>query len=397
MAAAFLAVAAVSLGADASGVLVYTAGPLHARPHLSVSGRYDDNIFYRPDPPTAGRPVEDDFITVLSPGLSVELGRKEGNHIAFDYTMDQSLYLDHTDQDSRDHTFSLGSDLEWKRTRVEGIDRVQFLSGILGGGSNLGQRVDRVSFFDNYTVEYGLSEKTGVYVQGRFDAVDFEKNTPLYDYNTLRGTAGFAFKATPKTSVFGEFYYGQAATDPNVPFSSTNAVSFKGPHAEFLGGYVGVKGDFTPRLSGQVKAGYESREFSDGTPAPSSPVVEVSLDERFSEKTSASLTYSRRNSVSVQFLRQAYTADIVSLQLTQVLSPNGKLVGTVGGTFEYDNYEAVGNFARDDIAYRAGASLIYNIQLWLSASLSYEFEGYDSNVVIDYQVNRVTLKVAVGY
>jgi len=52
---------------------------------------------------------------------------------------------------------------------------------------------------------------------------------------------------------------------------------------------------------------------------------------------------------------------------------------------------------RNDRAYRAKAALTYNLQLWLSASLSYEFEGYSSNAVIDYEVNRVTFRVAIGY
>jgi hypothetical protein len=402
-----MAIAAGSLGAattacavDASGVLVYSAGPVHIRPHLAVSARYDDNIFYRPSRPTPGfstQPVEGDFISVISPGVNLQLGRKEHNYLLLDYTMDQLLYLDHDDQNSRDHNFSLNSKLEWKRITLEGSDRIQFLSGILGGGSNLGQRVDRTAYYDNYTVTYGLTEKTGVYVEGSFDALDFDRGTPLYDSNTLIGTGGFLFKATPKTSVFGELYYGQTATDPNVPFSPTNSTSFKGPHAEFFGGFAGVKGDFTSRLSGRIKGGYEFREFSDGTPAPSSPVVEASLDQKFSEKTSATLTYSRRNSVSVQVIRQAYTADAVAAQLTQVLSSNGKLVGTLGGVFENDGYERSGGLTRNDRSYRARAALTYNLQLWLSAGLSYEFESYRSNAVIDYDVNRVTLKVAVGY
>ena len=399
IAAASLAAATSGYAVDATGVLVYTAGPIRVRPHVALSGRYDDNIFYRPNDPAPGstQSVEGDFINVISPGLNVQLGRKEHNYLLFDYTMDQFLYLDHDDQDSRDHSFSLSSKLEWKRVALEGSDRVQFLSGILGGGSNLGQRVDRTTYYDNYTVTYSLTEKTGVYLEGLFDALDFEGGTPLYDSNTLIGTGGFLFRATPKTSLFGEFYYGQTATDPNVPFSAANPISLKSPHAEFFGGFVGVKGDFTSRLTGMVKGGYEARDFSDGTPAPSSPVVEVSLDQKFSEKTSAALTYSRRNSVSVQVIRQAYTADAVTAQLTQVLSSNGKLVGSLSGSFENDGYEEVGGFSRTDVAYRARAALTYNLQLWLTASLSYEFEGYRSNAVIDYDVNRVTLRVALGY
>ena len=91
-------------------------------------------------------------------------------------------------------------------------------------------------------------------------------------------------------------------------------------------------------------------------------------------------------------------ADVVGAQLRQVLTYDGKLVGDLGGNFENDAYESVGGaVARQDRVYRASADLIYNIQLWLSAKLAYQFEKYDSNVVIDYTVNSVTLTVSVGY
>ena len=271
---------------------------------------------------------------------------------------------------------------------------MQFLSGILGGGQNLGQKVDRFTFSDDYRLDYRLGEKTSVYLAGDFSATDYEKGTPLYDENTIRGTGGFSFKATEKTSVFGELYYGQSATDPN-----TNGVGFaKGPHADFFGGFVGARGDFTSRLKGSVKAGYESRQYSDGTPASSSPVVEATLDQRFSDRTLASLTYTRRNSLSVQVARQAYTSDAVGAQIRQVLSSDGKFVAVVAGNFENDDYErSVLSAARHDRVYRANLGLTYNIQLWLSARLGYQFEKYDSNVVIDYHVNSVTLSIQVGY
>ena len=81
-----------------------------------------------------------------------------------------------------------------------------------------------------------------------------------------------------------------------------------------------------------------------------------------------------------------------------MLTPDGKLLGIVGGGYEYDEYKSIGTAAgRQDRVYRANLALNYNIQLWLSAKLSYQFEKYDSNFVIDYTVNSVTLSVSVGY
>jgi len=382
---------------DASDVLVYSLGPVRVRPHLALAEQYNDNIFFRSSQPSQGtsnstNQVEGDFLTTISPGVSVQLGRREANHLTLDYTMDQTWYLDHPDEGHSDHGVFFNIFLEGYRLSLTGGDHVQFLSGILGGGQNLGERVERFTFSDDYRLDYRFGEKTSVYLAGAFSATDYETGKPLYDENTIRGTAGFSFKATEKTSVFGEFYSGQSATDPNDPTLA------KSPHADFLGGFVGARGDFTSRLSGSVKAGYESRQFSDGSPASSSPVVEATLAQRFSNRTIASLTYTRRNSLSVQAAREAYTSDAVGGQIRHVLSSDGKFMAVAGGNFENDDYEGGGaSVARHDRVYRANFALSYEIQLWLSARLGYQFEKYDSNVVIDYNVNSVTLSIQVGY
>ena len=83
-----------------------------------------------------------------------------------------------------------------------------------------------------------------------------------------------------------------------------------------------------------------------------------------------------------------------------MLAQARELVVRLGGNFQNDEYANVGTFrGRNDKSYRANFSLIYNIQLWLSTSIGYEFERYVSNesTIIDYDVNRVSLRVSVGY
>jgi hypothetical protein len=76
-------------------------------------------------------------------------------------------------------------------------------------------------------------------------------------------------------------------------------------------------------------------------------------------------------------------------------------VARLGGNFQNDEYENLGS-GRNDKSYRANFALIYNIQLWLSTSVAYEFEkfvssGPSTSTIIDYNVNRVTVRVSVGY
>jgi len=404
MAAGVFAAGARALALDASDVLVYSFGPVRVRPHLTVAGKYDDNIFYQGDKSSPGVSAEDDFITIISPAVNVQLGRSLGNHILFGYEMDQSLYARNNDQDHRDHQLSLHTRLQGNRLSLEGNDRVQFLSGILGGSlvqtNTQNARVDRFTFLDRYRLEYDLTEKMSTYVEGTFDATDYEEGSTLFDSNSLRGTGGFAFEIMQKIRLLGEGYYGQSAVNPNRPFDPADPSSIKGPHLSVLGGFIGASGDFHPKLTGIVKVGYETRSFSDSAPDAASPVVDASLTGRINDQTTAVLSYSRRSSVSVQATSQSYASDIVTAGLDRVLSSDGKLMARLGGNFQNDAYEDVGTFSgRNDKFYRANFALIYNIQLWLSATVAYEFEKFVSSDLrtIDYGVNRVTVTVSVGY
>ncbi len=329
--------------------------------------------------------------------MNFQLGRQEGNRIVLRYEMDQAFYARNDVQDHRDHLLSLITHLQGHRISLDGNDSVQFLSGILGGGFGVGQsgqRVDRTTFLDHYRLEYRLSEKLSSYADGSYDATDYKEGTSLYDANTWRGTVGFAFNVTPKVRVFGEGYYGQSAVDPN------RSIDPKGPHLDTLGGFIGASGEFHPKLTGTVKGGYETRSYGNSSDEIATPVVEASLTGKIDDKTTASLNYSRRSSVSVQTANQSYASDVVTAGLGRVLSSDGKLVARLGGSFELDTYEDFGAFSRrNDKHYRASFGLTYNLQLWLSTSIAYEFEKYVSSdrTIIDYDVNRVTLRVSVGY
>jgi hypothetical protein len=216
----------------------------------------------------------------------------------------------------------------------------------------------------------------------------------LYDIQTLTGTAGFGYRAFPKTVFFGEAYYGQTRTDPNDPRLTDN------PRLDAIGGYIGARGNFTEKLSGMAKAGYEHREFADGSDSSGDPVVDLSVTQRFSEKRGLSLTYSHLSAASVQYSRQTYTADLIGLRFYQVLGPRRKWQANIGanyGLYEYDRGSVSGDRQYDYL--RGSVSLVYQIQRWLGAQVGYEHERVigDSPAVIDYTVNRVTLRVAIGY
>jgi hypothetical protein len=357
---------------------------------LGLSELFNDNIFYYTD-----RRVSD-LITVLSPGLRLQLGRPERNVIGLDYTYDRFFYLDNDGLNTGQHSLDLRTQLEGQRLKFSGIDRIQWLSSPLGGVERVivGQNIDRTLNDHTFTLSYDIGEKTEAYVRGTFYSNDYQEGIALYDIDTLTGTAGFGYRAFPKTFLLGEAHYGWTGTSANDPRLPEN------PDLTFIGGFLGARGNFTEKMTGTVKVGYEAREFRDGTPVPDSPVVNISLQRRFSEKTALTLSYARLSNVSVQYGRRTYNADSLGVQLVQLLGASGKWQATAGGNYSFYAYE------RSDVAraveydhLRASFNLAYRIQLWLTASVGYDYESVmsDARGVVDYDVNRVNLRFAIGY
>ena len=149
-----------------------------------------------------------------------------------------------------------------------------------------------------------------------------------------------------------------------------------------------------------MKVGYESREFSDGTPGGDVPVVRVELVERFTEKTVATLAYSRSQQVSVQYARAAYTTDLISFLLRQEIGNDARFYALARASYMLSDYEPNQAFQeRNDKLFAAGIDLNYDFKLWLKGRLGYDYERLDSNLpaILDYDVNRVTLGLSIGY
>jgi hypothetical protein len=402
-----LAAGGSALALDPSDVLVYSAGPVVIRPQLQVAEQFTDNLYY------SSLVQRSDFVTVLQPGVESELGQPESPvHVKFTYQLQSLNYAENSQNNSLDHILSLESALERgrltpetpPRLALQGSDTAQFASSIYGGYSSFVQAaaatnavtgtLERQLYQLDHRLSYNFSEKTGVYGAGHYDAIDFQGNIWYQDVGTVRGTAGFEYKGLSKTWFFGEAYYGQSAARPNV------GAMPKGPHTESIGGFVGARGDFTAKLSGLVKAGYEDSAYGDGTAAVSSPVAEASVNWRSGERTSSRLTYSRHSATSVQWTKTLVTADLLSVQFRQGLGTPQRAAVTVSGSVGFNDYGASASWKnRVDSFFLAGLEFSYQLRLWLRAGAAYEFQTLSSSDkrVVDYQINRVTLSVNVGY
>jgi hypothetical protein len=389
-------------GFEASKVLAFSMGPVTVRPHAALAEVFNDNVFYLPD---ELNPI-DDLITQLGAGVSFSIGREvavnpwmdffeeESNFVTVDYNWVHMDYLDTDYLDADDHIFALKNRFRGNRLAVKGNDRFAMVTGMIGGGSTYRQKVERLLINDDYLVEYDLSEKTRLYLNGSHSTQDYQEETPYYDITTWRATTGFGHRPFSRTSIFGEVHYGQSLPNPNTDRM------IKGPSMDFFGGYLGLQGRFTERLSGMIKGGYEFRSYDDGTQAQDSPIMEVSLSHRLRNNTATTFLYSRQETLSAEYAGVLTTTDSLQLRVDQRFGGTGRFAASIAGSVSWNDFgDTSGLEGRKDNSYRMNIDLVYMIKVWMLAGFGYEFEMFDSSMqgIVDYDVNRVTLRVKIGY
>lgn len=378
---------------DASDLLVYDIGPLTLRPLFDLSETYNDNVLFR------GKDLVSDFVTTVTPGIKLQLGQGGGNLISASYLHDEMIYAQENQLSAGQDHFVTGVRYLGNRLSIDGRDQIDSLSTLLGGGygSLTGLLVDRLTISDRYNVGYEITEKTKAYLAGNFSMTDWGKNgTTLFDSTSFGGTAGFMFKALSKTSFFGEVYYGETVLDANNPKDA-----LKGrPQADFIGGFIGARGDFTDRLTGSAKAGYETRTF--GIQDTGAPVVEMDISFHRNDRSVLTLSYQRSQEVSMDLTPNVYTADLATFSFSQSIGAADKLRAQLSLSYGMNSFDPSKTYPiRNDVYYRAGTVLTYNYKPWLATYVSYEFNHFGSDLpaLIDYgyDQNRLTLGMKVGF
>ena len=412
--AVVLAKAIPSLAVEPEDILAPTLGPMVILPHASLSGTYDDNVFYLSDE----QGTIDDFVTSLSPGVSLQYGQNilDANFIGIDYTLTQNWYAENSEISSDNHavTFAINYQKEGK-FRLSGTDSIRIANSILSGRErsnsfDKGKRlIERTYFNDQYRFDYTFSPKTSLYSSLGYNASDYAEEphyyytdvfggkTPysLYDVSSWRGALGFGWQAFPKVKLIGGGFYGRTSVERNL---SRMPVL---PDSDFGGFFIEADGDFGEKLTGRLRGGYQVRQFDHLASTTSSdsngmPVFQAALEYQFTPKRKGELTYTREGRVSVESPDWAYAADLISVNVTQEIGTEDNLFANGGITYELDDYDM--NDGRQYQWIRANAGLTYHFNRWSKAQATYSFDMFDSNKGnIDYNVNRVMMSLSVGY
>ncbi len=357
------------------------------------------------------RPVESEELFIVSPGFRLQYGSLGLNTLTLDYNYDHISYVNNPEYNTAQHRAEFAAKLNLGRFSITGTDSLQLLSSFLNGNNSGGSsnQVDRMVWNNTYRLLYDATAKTDIYLNAFHYRYDYDQGVAIYDSETVKGTVGASYAWTERLRVFAEVEYGQSFVTPNL------ASQPLAPSSTIYGGFIGVRGNFTPRIQGSLQVGYQSRVFP-GTFAPgeepasvASPAVTADISYALSAKTLLKLSYGRSTDVSPQFAKQSYIYDRIQLGASQFIGSSGKwMVTATAGVNSGSFGDTPGtNFARSDSILEGGLRLTYQPRPWLAAVLAYEYENYSSKFkdprvarftsLVDYQVNNITFSLKIGY
>ena len=382
-------------------------GKFTINPGLDTGLGFDDNVFF-----IQSKSARDsDLYLETSPKFRIRYGGilEPGdvvvpNFIEFRYRYFRRDYFEFDLINAENHFLTVNSQLNFGRLRITGTDDLIIQSDLVTRGVGAGttdsdfipQDVarsieDRTSWNDTYRGNLDLTERTDLYLEGSHRSTNFSKNSRFLDSRILKALTGYQFALSDQTFLFGEVFYGQVENNPN------SALQTKGPNAQFLGGFVGIRGDITTRIKGVIKAGYESRWFAGGQPKGfNSPVFSVGLQYAPLDRTILFLNFDRTLLLSNQLTNLGVIRDQVRLSLVQYLGAASKWSVQLGLTYQHEDFQGTPTVFE---TYLATAGVNYEIQEWLSTSLSYSYEDFTpTNAAIQsYEVNQVNLRLSIGY
>lgn len=359
-------------------------------PFLEVQGTYDSNIFRVSNDSDDN---ESDFMTVVSPGIHLELPTAEDSpyRLLGNYRANIKFY-----GASGDAAIDPNDELNTVEQRLDGQFKLSLASGLnfsTGYVLNLSSNPpDNPQDTRKEYTEHNLSTQIGYRFVDRyevqaeykgtfksFEDIDFESD----DVTTHRIDGTFFYRLFSSLWILGGGGYGLIDRD-DLFFSDSTEYR----------GFGGVRFDVTERVTGQIRAGMISKNYDDEAIDDHTDVFingEI-LSEMF-ESTKVSLFVQRElleGSQSDDITNPYYVSTRFGASLKHVLTavPNLSFAGSLELQWK-DFPDDVDD--RSDSIFEVGVGAEYKLLKFLSLGVNYKHNQNDSNLnENDYGVDTIT-------
>lgn len=341
---------------------------------LSLKGAYSDNIFRSPDD------EQSDFLTVVSPELSIDAALAPKNYISLHYVGDFEF---HSEYDNFKTAHNLG-ELTWNWLTPRG-SRFKVGGNIKDTADQPYSETGRAKDYLLYRAFAHTDLKVGAFTdlgfKYNFDSRRYDDTIDqIDDYNRHTGAVNLVYGYFSQIPLLLEYRFTDQKNQTFDQFSrnfKTNSV------------FVGARWRGAPRLNGTLRFGYyrsdlEADEFGDSTGF----AMDTDLSYRFSDITFFTLTAFRYLNSTTRAERQTgnyYVSEGGTFSIKHHYWE--RIILTADFRYSRDDYQDTN---RLDNYYRFGARAKYLFRDWLSLSLRYRYRRRDSNLAaVDYNENRI--------
>lgn len=378
-------------------------------PFISLSESYNDNIYNTKD-------KEEDFITVISPGLWLALpGTKESisvkevsgnipgglNNTRFKsetfiryqayalYSPQFEIFSKNDDENSTSHLAEGG--LQYNLKGGLSFDIIdQYLKSHDSRGEGVSTSLDE---YENNLVDgmisYELSPKIMLRAGGATYNVHYTENRNSYKDRQDMGLSGYLFYAImSKTSIYAGYDHIDVDYDDDTSanLSDSNLNRY----------FTGVKWDITAKSKGNIKVGYLTREFDKDTENDFDGIMtEVAFDHNFTSSTGISCRGAKSNQESDIAGSSYIDSTMLGLGYNQKITT--KIMASLELRWENLDYN---NISRTDDIYMISPKLQYKFTDWLTSDLVYSYKTRDAEsdttTNYDYENNTYMVKVTAA-
>ena len=336
---------------------------------------YNDNIFLVDSGSKA------DTIANLTPGVNLEFGKESLVKGTASLSESLSSYLHHSELNSQLTTFNFNAAYTTEKSSLAAnASYTQFGQNVFSAnGSTVSHNVATVGL----NGEHSISPKTSFGAGFNFSRTEYTSAGSIGDKNYGVPLNVF-YEITPKVDLSAGLNYNRSETD--------NGLSYNDYYYN-----VGARGEFTPKLSGNLTVGMTDRNGS-GTGAQSSSGLSFhsGLSYAYSEKTSFTLGADKGfSNSSTGGTTQKNTS--FTLGGSTDLSPKWSANASLG----YRIIEYIGSGRTDNyVEASIGASYVINTNVSLSASITHSENASDAPSVPispEFTNNVVSLSISARY
>ncbi len=357
-----------------------SAGPLKIKPSVEIHYSSDSNVLLAPE----DQEQDDTYYTVY-PRVICDFPY-QAHLFKLDYGIRFRRYsdLDSEDVDLQNLDFE-GLVVVNSQLKFRIMDRYRELSG------DTEEILGRVEYSRNRAEIKGMYELSSMFsVEATYAKLsyDYEDET-LFGRSESHFGGAVIYNLYEKWGVLAEFTHGEVDID-----DTENDASFN----RFL---VGMRGQFTPKLMGKVKAGWESRSYDGDREDTDLGYLLGELVHEVASDMKLQIGATQELHESITYEGSAYTVTQGRARLTKDFADRITLI--LSGYFQSNAYETgvlrgEELVERADDIWQAAIGVEYKLNKWTHILASMEHKSNDSNFdENDYKYNRFNLGARLEY